>query len=95
MIMKGLFLFKPAIRAAVEKSRTILELARIDINDLRNLTFALNWDHGIEYAEAVLKRLEKAVDDWTVGGGSLTPYVEKALEDIAKVVNEGLKYRFP
>jgi hypothetical protein len=97
IVMKGAFAKSPRMRAAVEESRVILAKAGITdpTNDLKNLTYALNWDHSIEYAESVMKRLQKAEADSLAGLGAIDELVEGALNDIGKVLGTGKKYRYP
>ena len=82
---------------ALEESRRILKNAGIDdpVKDLRNLTFSLNWDHGVDYAQSVMRRLQKAERDAAEGLGTITQTVEGALDDIKKVLHRGERYRFP
>lgn len=84
-------------KKAVEKSVKILKKAGIKdhVNDLDNVTFALNWDHSGEYAESVLRRLQKAEADAkasklfaTDKEAAYYKHVKKALDDIKKCSTE-------
>jgi len=64
------------------------------VNDAKNLALALNHDHLLEYAKAVLKRLEDAVKAAKKNGTSIKFEVEKALSEIREVLLRGDKYRY-
>ena len=82
---------------ALEESRRILKNAGIDdpVKDVRNLTFSLNWDHGVEYAQSVMRRLQKAERDAVQRGRSVEATVTSALDEIKEVLHAGKKYRYP
>jgi hypothetical protein len=52
-----------------------------------NLTWAINWDHSTDYVESVYWFLKHADDKGGATG------VTKALDDIAKVLARGEKFR--
>ena len=64
IVPKNPWEYRIAGRAAVpyiEKAQKILELCDIDwLKDPKNLTWALNWDHSLDYVKAVTKALEDA-----------------------------------
>ena len=64
-----------------------------------NLTWAKNWDHGNQYAQSVLRRLQKAEAKSIVNGvldkNLLKTNVQNALKEIAGHLAQGLKYRYP
>jgi hypothetical protein len=97
IVMKGLWAQLPFIGSAVRESVAILKRAGITdhVTDLKNLCFALNWDHSIDYARSVLRRLQKAEADWMKRGGDLYDHVKAALDEIADFLEQGLKYRYP
>jgi hypothetical protein len=97
IVMKGLWAHLPFIGSAVRESVAILKRAGITdhVTDLKNLCFALNWDHGLDYARSVLRRLQQAEADAAVGLGALEELVEEALLEIAEKLGEGKRYRYP
>ena len=97
IVMKGRWYHRRAVGDALEESRRILKNAGIDdpVKDLRNLTFSLNWDHGVDYAQSVMRRLQAAEAEAATTQRSLSSAVDDALSDIKKVLHRGRKYRFP
>ncbi len=72
----------------IREAQAILKKYDIDVlySD-KNLTWALNWDHSIEYAEAIATTLTNAAER----GGKEA--VLEALDDIATILNKGQKFR--
>jgi len=69
-------------------AQKVLADAFIDVwYGAENLTWALMWDHTVEYARAVALTLEEA---WQTGGA---PAVKEALSEIEKILNQGEKFR--
>jgi len=60
---RSVWVNRKEMRDILDASRAILKKAGIIdyVNDAKNLALALNHDHSLEYAKAVLKRLQKAV----------------------------------
>ena len=79
----------------MNRSRAILEKAGIRINDVENMCFALNWDHWIEYAESVARRLEQAELDALDGVGTLRDNVIEAFDEMKRFFSNGERYRYP
>lgn len=76
------------LRKFIKEAQDILEKHDIDVlYDTDNLTWAINWDHSMEYVKAVAKALREADE---LGGKEA---VKDALERIAKIVSEGKKFR--
>ncbi|MCC6126745.1 MAG: hypothetical protein IT426_17420 [Pirellulales bacterium] len=72
----------------LQKAQKILKDCDIElICDPRNLTWALNWDHSLDYAKAIEKTLTKAYNQ----GGKAE--VEEALKKIEVILNKGKKFR--
>jgi hypothetical protein len=93
IVMKAEFLSNPDIAKAVKASKKILKDAGIEINDIDNLTYALNHDHSLGYAESVLSRLRQAEAEASTGLISLKEAVIKGLNEIKRDLNRGSKYR--
>ena len=73
----------------VEGSQAILELCGIDyLYSSKNLTWAINQDHSVEYCTSVFKKLNEA---YKRGGKAA---VLEALDEIAEVLNRGQMYRY-
>jgi len=81
----------------VKKAVAILRKGGIrnHIEDPRNITPAIRWDHTNDYVDSVLARLEKAEADAGAGRGNIVDNVADALKEIENKLNKGLKYRYP
>jgi hypothetical protein len=100
-VLKGEYAKTPGIKKWNDLSKGILDKHKIDgLFDLdkaadavaagkrpANLTWAINWDHSTDYVESVYWFLKHADDKGGATG------VTKALDDIAKVLARGEKFR--
>jgi hypothetical protein len=83
IVMEGAFShWRPENRALVENARAILAAHNIDLQGIRNVMWAPNAGHSVEYAREVHRVLAEA----NPGG---RPAVEAALTDLRERIAKG------
>jgi len=96
IVQRTISKYFPIMGGYIARSQVILDNAGIDVlKSGENLTWALKWDHSVEYAKAVAETLEKAYDAGIKAGGLTRARmaVAKALEQIADILSRGEKFR--
>ena len=96
IVQKTISKFFPIMGSYIARSQAILKKVGIDVLwDTKNLTWALKWDHSVEYAKAVAETLETAYKVGLKAGGEegAKEAVEEALGKIEKILNRGEKFR--